>query len=72
MLLLCFLIYRIEKSSKKQLYLLHFVQLEDYFISFSSNEQDKQPQALKSVSKARIRDQFGKAKKRFFKLYKSK
>ena len=48
------------------------MQLDDYFISFSSNDQDEQPQALKSVSKARIRDQFGKAKKRFFKLYKYK
>ena len=48
------------------------MQLEDYFISFSSNEQDEQSQALKSVSKAGIRDQFGKAKKTFFKLHKYK
>ena len=48
------------------------MQLEDYFISFSSNDSDEQPQALKSVSKARIRDQSEKAKKRFFKLNKCK
>ena len=46
--------------------------LVDYFISFSKNDQDEQPQALKSVSEARIRDQFEKAKKRFLKLYKYK
>ena len=48
------------------------MQLDDHFISFSSNDQDEQPQALKSVSKARIRDQFGKAKKKFLKLHKCK
>ena len=48
------------------------MQLDDYFISFSSNDQDEQPQALKSVSEARIRDQFGKAKKKFLKLHKCK
>ena len=48
------------------------MQLDDYFISFSSNDQDEQPQALKSVSEARIRDQFEKSKKRFLKLHECK
>lgn len=52
--------------------MLHFAQLDAYFIRLSSIEHDKESQELKAVSKARTRDQFGKVKKRFLKLYKSK
>ena len=55
---------------RKQLYLLYFAQLDAYFISLSSNDPDEEPQELKPVLKARTRDQFGKAKRRFLRLYK--
>lgn len=52
--------------------MLHFAQLDADFIGLSSIEPDKESQDFKAVSKARTRDQFGKVKKRFLKLYKSK
>ena len=43
-----------------------------YLLIQSSNGPDEELQALKPVSKARAREHFKKAKKKFFKLYKCK